>query len=103
MEKDLKFEKSENPDKKIRQKLEAEGWQFAGNEITHMTPLNPETGRFDPKEIKTAKTIEDEFIAKYGRHGFTEVQLIRPHEDKGILGWIEDRHSYDIYMRKPKV
>ncbi len=98
-----KFERNENPDKKIRQEFESEGWQFVGNEVTHMTPFNAETGRFDPKEIKTAEQLEKEFIGKYGQRGFNEIKLIRPHIEKGILGFAEDKHSYDVYMRKPEV
>ncbi len=98
-----KFEKGENPDKKIRQDLEAEGWQLAGHEATHMTPFDSKTGRFDPKEVKSAKSIEKEFLDKYSQHGFTEIKLVRPYVDKGnIVGWIEDEYAYDVYMRKGK-
>lgn len=72
------FEREENPDEEARRELEAEGWQYVGREVTHMTPFNPETGRFDPMEVKTAGEIKQEYLDKYGKHGFGEVRLVRP-------------------------
>ena len=94
------FEKEKNPDEEIREKLEKDGWQRAGNEVTHMTPFNSETGKFDPKEVKRSEVIEREYVDKYKIHCFTEVKLVRPHIWKDGLGYVEDQNSYDIFMRK---
>ncbi len=91
---------NENPDIDVRRQLESEGWQRSGNEVTHLTPFNPGTGKFDPKEIKTAVAIEREYLTKYSPHGFTEIKLIRRHVYKDSLGFVEDQHSYEVYMRK---
>ena len=97
------FEKRENPDKQMRQKLESEGWQYVALEQTHATPFDAKTGRFEPKELKSEEQIKKEYLDKYGKNGFTEIKLVRPHIDKGeIVGFIEDKHTFIVYMRRPQ-
>ncbi len=94
-------QKEDKPDEKIKKELEAEGWQRAsGVEDTHTTPLNPATGRFEPKPFRTQEDIEKEYLKKYGKKGFTEIKLVHAHSKKPGLGWFEDPNSYYVYMRK---
>ena len=64
-----------------------------------MRPFNPETGRFDLKEVKITEDIEREYLERYGSDGFVEIKLIRPHRWADKLGYVEDEHYY-VYMRK---
>lgn len=96
-------DKTERPDEKIKKEFEEEGWQRAGGmEDTHTTPLNPETGRFEPKPFRATEDIEKEYLKKYSKNGFTEIKLVHTHSEKPGLGWFEDPYSYYVYMRRPE-
>jgi|GEM_PF-4202505 len=97
------MEQGQHPDELEKARLEAEGWQRAsGVEFTHTTPLNPATGKFEPKEIKTPEDIKREYLEKYGPHGFTEVLLVHTHSNESGLGWVEDPYGYYVYLRRPR-
>ena len=89
--------KKKNPDDEIREALEKEGWQVAGMEYPFKTPLNSETGRFDPIKVLTDEQIKEKYINEYGKHGFTEVKAV-PIRDP-ISGEPDERIVL-IYMRK---
>lgn len=96
-------QKEDSPDEKIKKELEADGWQKTGGiEDTHTTPLNPATGRFEPRPFRTPEDIEKECLKKYGENGFTEIKLVHTHSEKPGLGWFEDPYSYYVYMRRPE-
>lgn len=89
----------EDPNEKNWRKLEADGWERAGEiEYTHTTPLNPETGRFEPKEFRTAEDIKKQYLEKYRQQGFNEVKIVHRRVLKEKLGW--DPYSYYVYLRK---
>lgn len=91
----------EDPNEITWKEFEAQGWERAGEiEYTHTTPLNPETGRFEPKEFRTTEDIEKQYLEKYRGDGFSEVKIVHRQVLKEKLGWFDDPYSYYVYLRK---
>ena len=95
--------KGENTDQEIREKLEAEGWYLAGTEFPIRTPLNPNSGRFDPVRVKSDKQITDEYLAEYSRLGFSDIKLVpsRKHLfNNPSAPLVDDQSRVYVFMKK---
>jgi hypothetical protein len=91
----------ENPnphiDDEIRQRLEAEGWQLAGQEYPLKTSLDSDTGRFEPVRIMTDEMIKQKFLEQYDEHGFDEAMIEPSHSVE--TGLANESRVY-VFLRK---
>jgi hypothetical protein len=103
--KDKTFESKENPNDVKEKELESQGWQKASpgiGETTHMTPFDVDSGTFKPKEVRTEEEIKQEYLDKFGEHGFDEVLLVPSFKFLEHIGWVEEKYHYDVYLRRPQ-
>ena len=88
-------------DEQIRLELEKQGWQQAGMEFPFMTPLNSETGRFDPVRVLTNDQMKQKYIKRYGSQGFDEIKLEPSHKHAFGEDRVDESKIY-VYIRKSK-
>ena len=98
MKRRRKKETGENPDVALETELEGQGWQKVGSEYPFLTPLNPDSGRFEKRRVFTEEEIQKKYLDKYGDM-FDEIRIEVSHEYK-LDEWRENEMEVFVYMRK---